>query len=135
MENKSGYLEIEHTADWALKVWAENLPGLFYEATKGMNYLTGTEVGAFAGERRIRAAGMDAETLLVNYLTELVLLGEEERLMIEPAAPTIKNFEIDLVTSIYRIKKQEKEIKAVTYHKLEVNKVSSGFETTIVFDV
>ena len=135
MNKKSGYLEVEHTADWALKVWSETLPGLFYEASRGMLHLTGAIPGTGAGERQVSVRGFDAESLLVNYLTELVLLGEEDGLMIAPEYPTIETFTINMRFPVFHIAQQEKEIKAVTYHQLNVREVSGGYETTIVFDV
>ena len=117
MDTNSGYVEVEHTADWALKVWAENLSGLLFEATRGMYELMGAVPGENQGVVRVRASGIDAESLLVNYLTELVLLGEEAGLMITPTAPVVTDFEISIDTQVYQTKRQEKEIKAVTYHQ------------------
>ena len=37
-----GFEEITHTADWALRVWADDLEGLFAEAARGMYALSGS---------------------------------------------------------------------------------------------
>ena len=39
-----GYEEISHTADWALRVWADDLAGLLVESAQGMNWLSGAEL-------------------------------------------------------------------------------------------
>jgi len=136
MDESTGHEELEHTADWALRVWAPDLPGLFAEAARGMYHLMGVAAGAQAFEpRTIEAAGMDAETLLVDFLTELLLLGEEEGLMVEMEGVEIEGFRLNLEAWPHHIRSQQKEIKAVTFHNLEVRRAAGGFETTIVFDV
>ena len=135
MKRPFGYEEIEHTADWALHVWAADLSGLLHQATAGMYHLMGAVPGEQAGERLLEADGIDAETLLVNFLSEVLHLGEDEGLMIEPAAPALSGFNLRLSARLYRIAAQEKEIKAVTYHHLVVQVVDGGLETTVVFDV
>ena len=57
----AGFQEIEHTADWALQVWAPDLPILFTLAAEGMNSLA--EVKLAEGERVVevtRAYGREA---------------------------------------------------------------------------
>ena len=135
MKGSCGYEEIEHTADWALRIWAQDFPGLLCQATKGMYHLMGAVPGEPAGTGLLEAAGSDPETLLVSYLSEVLHLGEDEGLMIEPAAPVLDGYKIQLRVRLFHIAAQEKEIKAVTYHQLVVKDVAGGLETTVVFDV
>jgi SHS2 domain-containing protein len=39
-----GYEEIPHTADWSIRVWAEDMPGLLAESARGMNWLAGVKL-------------------------------------------------------------------------------------------
>ncbi len=135
MNARSGFEELEHTADWALRVWAIDLSGLLCQAVAGMFQLMGTVAGDQAHVVDIEASGIDAETLLVNFLSEILLLGEDEGLMIAPFEPDVEGFRIRSKVPAFKIERQEKEIKAVTFHHLEVKNVSGGIETTIVFDV
>jgi SHS2 domain-containing protein len=131
-----GYEEIEHTADWALRVWADDLPGLLSEALRGMYHLAGT--ATLPGprlSRTIEVRAGDAESLLVGFLEEALFLGEEQGLAFDTV-----HFEQD--GSILRavlwgsgIESQKKEIKAVTFHNLSVQATPAGLEATIVFDV
>lgn len=41
MSTRNGFEEVPHTADWSMKVWAEDLPALFVAAAQGMNSMTG----------------------------------------------------------------------------------------------
>ncbi|MFA5873569.1 MAG: archease [Anaerolineales bacterium] len=38
------YEELPHTADWCLRVWAADMAGLFAEAARGMNALSGVRL-------------------------------------------------------------------------------------------
>lgn len=126
---------MEHTADWALRVWAADLPSLLVEAARGMYHLMGAVPGAPAGEIRLEVDGIDAETLLVSFLSEVLHLVEDGGRLIQPEKPVLTGFSAQMVASSFEIASQEKEIKAVTYHQLKVGETSLGLETTIVFDV
>ena len=45
---ESGFLELPHTADWAVRVWAADLPALFAAAANGMNSLAGVSLNTLA---------------------------------------------------------------------------------------
>ncbi len=65
-----GFEEIAHTADWALHVWADDLDGLFAEAARGMNALSGAKQAEGPQVKRSFAAqSADAEGLLVAFLS------------------------------------------------------------------
>ncbi|MFQ5923356.1 MAG: archease [Anaerolineales bacterium] len=131
------YEEIEHTADWALKVRGRDLPALFANAALGMMELAGVQTSDDVGkERQIEIEAIDSESLLVDWLHELLLALELEQLAF---------CEIDLEITDGRklvgtlravpIASMEKPVKAVTYNELHIQKSPDGLESTIVFDV
>lgn len=132
-----GYREIEHTADWELEVWAPNLSTLLEQAARGMYTLAGTHLQP--GPRKIKQLSLnslDAESLLVDFLDELLWLGEDEGLAFEQFKISIQNnSSLDAVLVGALIAQQTKEIKAVTYHNLRIIKSLRGLEVRIVFDV
>lgn len=136
-----GFTEIEHTADWALKVWAPDLSLLFAQAAAGMYWLMETTLKSGPRiERSIEVEGMDPESLLVGFLSELLYLGESEGLgfhQIEVAFQEagLPAGKLHAVMVGAPIAAQKKEIKAVTYHNLEVRHTEQGVTVTIVFDV
>jgi SHS2 domain-containing protein len=130
------YKEIDHTADWALNVWADSLVELLCEAARGMNLLSGTKLLLAPRQTRpLTIDGMDAESLLVNFLSELLFYGENERLAFDTFDLKMDDFSLRGQVLGATIASQEKEIKAVTYHHLMVTQTERGWETTIVFDV
>ncbi len=135
----SPYREIEHTADWALKVWAPTREALFTEAARGMYALLRarrSEPAARAAVHVIEVSAQDYESLLVAWLQELLYDTETEgsvftEFRIEVLTPTYLRAEVSGVP----LGQLDKTIKAVTYHNLNIRHVPQGFEVTIVFDV
>ena len=65
-----GFEEKAHTADWALRVWADDLEGLFAEAARGMYALSGAQLAEGPQVKRSFAAqSADAESLPVAFLS------------------------------------------------------------------
>lgn len=135
-ERSLGFDEIEHTADWALRVWAPSLPLLFSKAAEGMYWLMQTTIEAQPRvERTIEGDGVDCETLLVSFLSDLLFLGESEGLGFDQFDLTLSEDHLRAVVRGAQIAEQKKEIKAVTYHNLAVQHDEAGYQVTIVFDV
>ncbi len=130
--------EIDHTADRALRMYGSNLGDLFLNAAQGMNSLMVTTPipGSEQQEMFVALEAMDAESLLVDWLSELAYWAEIEMLVfhefkIESVSPT------HLRARIYgtRVSQLKKHIKAVTYHNLDIVRTDEGMTTIIVFDV
>ena len=135
-ESLTGYLEIEHTADWALTVWAPDLTGLLEQAARGMDTLSGVVLKSTPRvTRELSITGYDPEHLLVKFLTDILFIGEEEGLGFDTFELSIQDLHLQAQISGAPIASQQKEIKAVTYHDLRIESNPRGLETTIVFDV
>jgi SHS2 domain-containing protein len=131
-----GFKEIPHTADWSVRVWAEDLPSLFAESARAMNTLAGIVIRKSQRvKRRFKTDGTDAESLLVAFLSELVYYQEQENLAFDLFDPEVDSQKIKVEMEGAEIASADKAIKAVTYHNLKIEKTNRGFETTIVFDV
>ena len=131
-----GFEELSHIADWSLRVWADNLPGLLVESARGMNWLAGAEL---ANKPRIKKTfeteEPDNESLLVAFLSELVYYAEQENLGFEEFEISIINDRLKVEMHGAPLKSLNKAIKAVTWHKLEIRESARGLEVEIVFDV
>jgi SHS2 domain-containing protein len=137
MENtKKGYREIDHTADWELQVWAPDVSGLFQQAALGMLALAHTKISESERDAREMAlTAYDQESLLVTFLTELIFITEQEgigfdRIDVSVLANTlVAHLEGGPIVS------QAKDIKAVTFHNLEIRETQDGYRVNIVLDV
>lgn len=130
--------EIEHTADQALRIYGSNLEELLLHAARGINSLMVTMniPHSVENKKSVELDTMDVESLLVEWLSELAYWAETEMLIfhkfdIHSVSPT------HVKATLYGagVEQLEKQIKAVTYHNLEVVRISDGFIATVVFDV
>ena len=129
---------IDHTADWALRVRAGDLPELFRRAAIGMARLLAGDLAAVPLDeaRDVAVAADDPEGLLVEWLGELAYWAERDGFV----APVVEWSELSptaLAANVVggRLEELQKHIKAVTYHDLAIRAADDGLEVTIVFDV
>ena len=135
-EQISGYCELDHTADWEIEVWAPDLAGLFEEAARGMYALSGACLDTSNPESRtIVVSAMEPEVLLVMFLEELLYFGEMENLGFEKFELRLEDGELSAKLEGGSLVSLEKEIKAVTYHNLQIRETGRGIKVNIVFDV
>ena len=131
-----GFEEIPHTADWALRAWADDLAGLLAESARGMYWLADAK---FVDQPRIKRSfeteGIDGESLLVAFLSELVYYAEQEYAGFDNFEISIENDKLKVEMEGAPLKSLSKAIKAVTWHKLEIQETARGLEVEIVFDV
>jgi SHS2 domain-containing protein len=73
MSSQANFSEVEHTADWSIRVRGSTLPELFINAATGMySLMADTTSSAPTTERKIEVRSVDAEALLVKWLNELL---------------------------------------------------------------
>ena len=132
----TGSREIEHTADWELEVWGPDMVALLVEAAMGMNRLLGIVVAEGSRRnRRIELEAADREALLVDFLAELLYLGEVDGCAFDGFDLAVSGNRLTGTIGGAPIASQTKEIKAVTYHRLRIHETNRGLRTRVVFDV
>jgi len=129
--------EISHTADWSLRVWADDLAGLLIESARGMYALANVEPAEGPRvKRELTLDAVDAESLLVSFLEELLYFSESERFIFDNFSDLkVESYELTGMMEGKAIHSIEKEIKAVTFHNLEILETDHGLKVEIVFDV
>ena len=130
--------EIDHTADLCLRAYGSSLKELFVHAARGMFALMQCEPGG--REQRVShhilLAADDLETLLVDWLNELLYLGEAQQELYDV-------YDIDHLgeTRLEALVRGatghpcQKGIKAATFFDLHVTRSRAGYQATITFDV
>ena len=135
---------IDHTADWALRVYGRTLAELFINAAQGMTSLMVADPTTIplTESRSIELDAYDMESLFVDWLTELAYWAEAEGMVgrefvVTAVANNSYPTPTHLSASIHGGKADElqKHIKAVTFHNLEIIETAEGLEVTVVFDV
>jgi SHS2 domain-containing protein len=130
--------EIEHTADWALRVRGASLRELLSHAARGMSSLLVPDLETVPADvqRQVELDALDAESLLVEWLGELAYWAESEALIFcEYDLAEVSPTHLRATLRGGRVLGLQKHIKAVTYHNLKILATEDGLETTIVFDV
>jgi SHS2 domain-containing protein len=132
---------LEHTADMGIEASGETLEELFAEAAYGLlEIISGNPETRCREEKIVAVEGGDAEELLVNWLNEILYLFEIKRFFPQ-------DFEIEEVRGnrlLARVRGEpfdpqrhpvEREVKAVTYHQLRVEKTNGLWHARIYVDL
>lgn len=135
MPSRSGFREIEHTADWAIEAWAPDLEGLIRQVAAGMYALMGVEACPEPMvTHSIALSAEDRESLLVAFLTELLYLAESRSLVCDVVELRCSDTSLSASLATTPIDRIHRQIKAVTYHNLEVKSTPEGVSVVVVFD-
>ncbi|MBW1842330.1 MAG: archease [Deltaproteobacteria bacterium] len=132
---------IDHTADFGIHVFGSNSRELFANAAFALFDLI-TEMDAVKGlnEKTIHIKGDDWPDLMVNWLRELLYFWSGKEVLVK-AADMLSLSENELSAKIFIDPYDpdrhviNAEIKAVTYHQIQVSSSSSGWEARVIFDV
>lgn len=128
------FVEIEHTADRAILVSACSLPEFFAEAARGMYSLLGVQSGRGVKTSFVETVQPDEESLLVWFLSELLVTAELNKLAATSFDLTIENTTLKGSLTYSAITSSRCAIKAVTYSGLKIEHTPEGFQAAIVFD-
>ena len=140
-EHTRGSFEfIDHTADAGIRVVAPTLEDLFETAGLAFTELvTSVDSVDCRVERRFKLREDDIETLLVSWLQELLYLLDTEDLVFGRFQVKIHGLSLEATAwgDVFdpNIHTMKTEIKAVTYHQLEVAKRDQGWEAQVIFDI
>ena len=148
------YQILEHTADLRIRVFGRTLEELFGNALAGMmGYLKKISKSQFPISKQIKRvikiSSPDWNALLVDFLSEALTLADINQEVYRqaefvnfprPVADAVQKKEAELFLEARlwgeKIGRFDKDIKAVTYHRLDIRRNKDGFwEATIVFDV
>ncbi len=135
------YEILDHTADMAVRIRGDSLSQLFERAAFALfDNLVELDGVAETHEERIQVEGQDRPELMVNWLNQLLFLWESRLLL-------FKRFEVTQVsdTSLSARAWGETyddtrhavltEVKAATYHQLQLEETAGGWRAQLVFDI
>lgn len=137
----AGWIELQHTADAGLELWAPSLHELMYQAARGMFSLVADPEGVRKKVVRcVSASGENVEELLVNWLSELNFQHQVRgELYVEATVDKASETRISGRAIGERLDPTRhglrSEIKGVTYHGLEVKRGPEGWRARVLFDV
>jgi SHS2 domain-containing protein len=135
------YELFEHTADLGLRVIAPDLDTLFAEAGACLFSAVVEDLATVqpAVEVRVEVAGDDREFLLFDWLRELLMRHDAERLLFGRFAVSVRadgltgtawGEPIDTERHVL-----SHEVKAITYHELRVEQTADGWLAEVIVDI
>jgi len=132
---------LDHTADIGIIVHGENLKTLYENAGEAFFHLiTDLRKVKRRVERRVNIEGESLDRLMVDWLSELLYFHDVENLL-------FKEFKVESVgedglkatvkgepfqDGVHVIKT---EVKAVTYHQIEVRQETGGWRAQVILDL
>jgi SHS2 domain-containing protein len=132
------YEILEHPADLKIRAYGRNLGELFTNTAMGMmEFLYGKDINKpqFINMRKIKIKSRDLESLLVDWLSEILYLSDaNNRAYVEYNIIKIDEKRIEAEVGSCPAEAKE-DIKAVTYNELKVEKNNKGWVAEVVFDV
>ncbi len=135
------YKLTDHTADFGIHVFGTDLQELFSNAAFAMFDII-TDIGTLRGthEEKIHVTGDDWPDLMVNWLREMLFLWAGRELLVKQVdIVSISEYQLTAAISADPYDPDShpvnSEIKAVTYHRIQVDTTDEGWESKIIFDV
>ena len=132
---------IDHTADVCVKAYGETLAVCFESAAKAMFDIISDESKINdVGEYIIKLKADDIDQLLVDWLSELLFLHSSRNIIFGSFSVELNENKIQLEAHVkgeeidQSIHKIGVEIKAVTYHMLEIHN-EKPFSVQVLFDI
>jgi SHS2 domain-containing protein len=129
--------EIEHTADRAFRVTGRDMAALLENAARAMRALDGPRPTAEpSATREIEVGGVDRESLLVNWLNEILYVEQAHQLVCEGFhIDELENHRLHARVETRECGRSYTRIKAVTFHNLKIRETAEGLEAEVVLDV
>src|SRR5215510_8042312 len=129
--------EVEHTADRAFRVTGRDMASLLENAARAMQALDGPRSAREpSATEEIEVEGVDRESLLVNWLKEILYLEQVRQCVCERFhVAELDNHHLRVRVETHKSDRSRTHIKAVTFHNLHIREVSEGLEAEVVLDV
>jgi SHS2 domain-containing protein len=138
---KKDFEFIDHTADIGITAYGADMKQVFANAARGLfSIITNLDNVASTKKLDIQVTAPDREALLINWLNELIYFFETKEII-------FNRFEITTITDTelkakaygekINLAKHElkTQVKAATYHMLNIEQNEDGYQARVIFDV
>ena len=138
---KKKYKLIDHTADFGIQVFGADSQELFTNAALALfDVITETDMLKSLDSCNITASGEDWSDLMVNWLREILYLWNGKEMLVKAVqilSLSEKKISAKIYFDAYMPDRHiiNTEIKAVTYHQIQVKSCPSGWEARVIFDI
>ena len=139
--NSEPFTFLDHTADLGIMVTGSDLRDLFEKAAKSMIQIMLREIPAVkTSPLQLSVSGEDHADLMVRWLGEILYLFEGEgKVVVRTEIGSITKFHLDATLQVASFNPDQYEvsveIKAVTYHQIEVAREKGLWHARVIFDL
>jgi len=130
------------SADVAFIAYGENLNELFANAALAMfEVMVDTKRVEKKVEEVVRVEGYDLESLMFNWLNELLYISDSKKLAFSEFVVKIdeQNFKLEAVCRGEEINPEKHEtrtvVKAATYHQMKIWKEGNVWKAQVILDI
>jgi len=129
---------LEHKADLKIRAFGETKEELFLNMLLGMTSALRAKIkNQKTKTRKIKVKSLDLETLLVDFLSEVLYLAQVNREIYNDVK--FKKFidtELEGKLTGYKVENFGEDIKGVTYHDLDIHqRKDKKWVATVLFDI
>lgn len=136
------YKFLDHTADVMFQAFGRSLNELFENSALATE-ATMIDLKEIKQDikRKVNLKNMSIETLLYDFLSELLYFKDAELLLFSKIKVEIKKKNIYYLKAILSGEKlnekhsQKVDVKAVTFHKFEIRKRAKDYAATVILDI
>jgi SHS2 domain-containing protein len=135
------YQIIDHTADLGIIVKGVDEKDVFIRAAYAMtDLMVEGDISKKTVIKDVSLQGEDFPDLMVRWLGEILYLFNGEKLLlhsieIKSISPIMLRSTLTLSSFEPEHHQVKREIKAVTYHQIAVDKTKDGWQARIIFDI
>jgi SHS2 domain-containing protein len=133
------YEEISHTADVKIRARAKTLDSLFSDAFDALMHVVYGKNRSGKQQKIIEIHAQDPESLLADFLSEVLFISEVEGLVFSHAEITINGPSLTAVLSGEPFDparhSEGTEVKGISYSGLSIREDTNGYILDILFDV
>ncbi|HEY9785858.1 MAG TPA: archease [Candidatus Obscuribacterales bacterium] len=140
----AGFEILDHPADMGFRAWSPSLDDLFAQSALALTS-TLTDCGQIANERAqtVDLSAPDLETLMYNWLSEILFLFDGDGLLLGKYQVTISDRDGGKALSAvlsgegYDSRKHEIRtyVKAITFHQMRIELRESQWSATVFLDI
>ena len=132
----SDYEILEHPADLKIRAYGKDLPELFSNTLKGMFGSCRPKMTNENVVREIQIKADSLENLLVDFLSEALYLSDiNNEIYLDADFQILTDKELKAKIKGQKVAGLDIEIKAVTWHDLEIKKEGEQWQATVLFDI
>lgn len=137
---KSGYSDLEHTADAGIRVFAPSLDELFVQAASGL-FATIADLSGCRPDRsvHVQLSADSREELLQTWLQDLLVRFGTTGILFSDFSVSIEELRLNAIARGEPFDPARHhfytEVKGVTYHGLKIEQGQEGFQAEVIFDL